>query len=28
VGADLYLTKPFDPEHLLREVKRLLGVVE
>jgi len=25
VGADLYLTKPFDPEHLLREVKRLLG---
>lgn len=25
VGADLYLTKPFDPEHLLKEVKRLLG---
>lgn len=25
VGANLYLTKPFDPEHLLQEVKRLLG---
>ncbi len=25
VGADLYLTKPFDPELLLKEVKRLLG---
>ena len=26
VGADLYLTKPFDPEVLLKEVKRLLGM--
>lgn len=25
VGANLYMTKPFDPEQLLREVKRLLG---
>jgi len=26
VGADLYLTKPVDPEQLLKEVKRLLGL--
>lgn len=26
VGADLYLTKPYDLEQLLREVKRLLGI--
>ena len=26
VGADLYLTKPFDPEVLLKEVQRLLGM--
>ena len=26
VGADLYLTKPYDLEHLLKEVQRLLGV--
>jgi DNA-binding response OmpR family regulator len=25
VGVDLYLTKPFDPEKLLNEVRRLLG---
>ncbi len=25
VGADLYITKPYDPEHLLKEVQRLLG---
>lgn len=25
-GADAYLTKPFDPEQLLSEVKRLLGM--
>lgn len=25
-GADVYLTKPFDPELLLGEVKRLLGM--
>jgi len=25
VGAELYLTKPFDPEQLLKEVLRLLG---
>ena len=26
VGANLYMTKPFDPEQLLKEVQRLLGV--
>ena len=26
VGADLYVTKPFDPDHILKEVQRLLGV--
>ena len=25
VGADVYLTKPFDPVRLLQEVQRLLG---
>jgi DNA-binding response OmpR family regulator len=25
VGADVYMNKPFDPEHLLKEVQRLLG---
>ena len=25
VGADVYITKPFDPENLLKEVKKLLG---
>jgi DNA-binding response OmpR family regulator len=25
VGANLYMTKPFDPETLLKEVQRLLG---
>ena len=25
VGANLYLTKPFDPESLLKEVSNLLG---
>ncbi len=26
MGADVYLNKPFDPEQLLKEVLRLLGV--
>lgn len=26
VGADAYITKPFDPEYLLGEVYRLLGI--
>ena len=26
VGADLYVTKPFDPESVLKEVQRLLGI--
>lgn len=26
VGADLYLTKPFDPDDLLRRVAEVLGV--
>ena len=26
VGADLYLTKPFDPEMLLRKAKKVLGI--
>jgi DNA-binding response OmpR family regulator len=26
-GCDSYITKPFDPDHLLGEVKRLLGPV-
>lgn len=25
-GADRYITKPFDPDHLLQEVKNLLGL--
>lgn len=27
VGADVYMNKPFDPEHLLKEVQRLLEAV-
>jgi two-component system alkaline phosphatase synthesis response regulator PhoP len=26
VGADLYLTKPFDPELLLKKAKKVLGI--
>ena len=25
VGADAYVPKPFEPDHLVKEVKRLLG---
>ena len=28
VGANSYITKPFDPEHLLKEVQQLLGTSE
>lgn len=27
VGADLYMTKPFDPEVLLERAKQVLGIV-
>ena len=26
VGADIYLTKPFDPETLLERAKKVLGI--